>query len=120
MTERRAALGVLTHVGIDVSDLDRSEAFHSELLGLKRHVAREQYVYFEPLANGLTIYIQRVPEKKSSKTRVHIDVDVKDLSEALARVEALGGKKLGSYSEWQGSWTVITDPDDNELCLAQG
>ena len=105
MTEQRAALGVLTHVGIDVSDLDRSEAFYSELLGLKRHVVREQYIYFEPLANGLTIYIQRVPENKSSKTRLHMDVVVKDTPAALATVEALGGSRLESFLEEGEGWT---------------
>ena len=74
MTEQSAPLGVLTQVGIDVSDLARAEAFYSALLGVKRNVANDHYLNFEPLPGGLIIYLQTVPEKKSSKTRLHMDM----------------------------------------------
>ena len=120
MTEQSAPLGVLTQVGIDVSDLARAEAFYSALLGVKRNVTNDQYLNFEPLPGGLTIYLQRVPEKKSSKTRLHMDIVVKDTPAALATVEALGGKQLESFLEDGEGWTVVADPDGNELCLLQG
>ena len=120
MTEQSAPLGVLTQVGIDVSDLARAEAFYSALLGINRNAADDQYLNFEPLPGGLTIYLQRVPEKKSSKTRLHMDVVVKDTPAALATVEALGGKRLESFLEEGEGWTVVADPDGNELCLLQG
>ena len=93
MTEQSAPLGVLTQVGIDVSDLARAEAFYSALLGVKRNVANDHYLNFEPLPGGLIIYLQTVPEKKSSKTRLHMDIVVKDTPAALAAVEALGGSR---------------------------
>ena len=74
MAEESRSVGVLTHVGIDVADLKRAEAFYSAVLGVKRDSAWEQYLAFEPLPCGLTVYLQRVPEKKTSKTRVHIDL----------------------------------------------
>lgn len=120
MTEQSEAVGVLTQVGIDVSDLPRAEAFYSALLGVKRNAARDRYLNFEPLPGGLTVYLQQVPEKKTSKTRLHMDVMVRDMPAALARVEALGGKSLGSFQEHGERWTVIADPDGNELCLLQG
>ena len=119
MTEQRAALGALTQVGIDVSDLARAETFYSALLGVKRNAADDQYLNFEPLPGGLTIYLQRVPEEKSSKTRLHMDVVVNDMQAALSRVEALGGRRLESFLEEGEGWTVIVDPDGNELCLLQ-
>ena len=75
MTAESRPVGALTHVGIDVADLERAEAFYSAVLGVKRDSAWEQYLGFEPLPSGLTVYLQRVPEKKTSKTRVHIDPD---------------------------------------------
>ena len=120
MTTANKALGKLTQVGIDVSDLPRAEAFYSALLGVKRNAAPDQYLNFEPLPGGLTVYLQKVPEKKTTKTRVHLDVVVEDMEAALAGVEALGGKRLQSFLEAGEGWTVITDPDDNELCLLQG
>ena len=120
MTEQSGAIGVLTQVGIDVSDLSRAEAFYSELLGVKRFAAHDNYLNFEPLPGGLTVYLQQVPEEKTSKTRVHLDVTVKDMEGSLARVEGLGGKRLGSFREAGEGWTVVADPDGNELCLLQG
>ena len=49
MKEDTGPVGVLTHVGIDVADLERAEAFYSALLGVKRDSAWKQYLAFEPL-----------------------------------------------------------------------
>ena len=120
MTAESRPVGALTHVGIDVADLERAEAFYSAVLGVKRDSAWEQYLAFEPLPSGLTVYLQRVPEKKTSKTRVHIDLTVPDVLAALARVEALGGRALRDFIEPSENLAVVADPDDNEFCLLKG
>ena len=120
MTEESGPVGALTHIGIDVADLDRAEAFYSIVLGVKRDSARDQYVGFEPLPSGLTVYLQRVPEKKTSKTRVHIDLSVPDVLAALARVEALGGRAIRDFVEPGENLAVVADPDGNEFCLMKG
>ncbi len=63
------------------------------------------------------VYLQKVPEKKTAKTRVHLDIRVKDVDIALARVEALGGRKLQAVEEEGSRWIVVADPDGNEFCL---
>ena len=120
MKEDAGPVGALTHVGIDVADLERAEAFYSALLGVKRDSAWKQYLAFEPLPSGLTVYLQRVPEKKTSKTRVHMDLTVPDVLAALARVEALGGRALRDFVEPGGNLAVVADPDGNEFCLLRG
>ena len=120
MKEESGPVGTLTHIGIDVSDLDRAEAFYSAVLGVKRDSSWDQYLAFEPLPSGLTVYLQRVPEKKTSKTRVHMDLSVPDVLEALAKVEALGGRALRDFVEPGESLAVVADPDDNEFCLMRG
>ena len=117
MSEERDPIGTLTHVGIDVADLERAEAFYSALLGVKRSSAWDQYLAFEPLPGGLTVYLQRVPEKKTSKTRVHMDLTVPDVLAALARVETLGGRAVKEFVEPGENLAVIADPDGNEFCL---
>ena len=119
MTEESGPVGALNHVGIDVADLERSEAFYSALLGVKRRSTWEQYLEFEPLPGGLIVYLQRVPEKKTSKTRVHIDLTVPDVP-ALERVEALGGSALRDFVEPGENLAVVADPDGNEFCLMKG
>ena len=120
MAEETGAVGVLTHIGIDVSDLERAEAFYSALLRVERDRAWEQYLAFKPLPNGLTVYLQRVPEEKTSKSRVHMDLTVPNVPAALARVEALGGRALRDFVEPGENLAVVADPDDNEFCLITG
>ena len=120
MTEESGPIGALTQVGIDVKDLERAEAFYSALLGVERDQVFGQYLAFKPLPGGLIVYLQRVPEKKASKTRVHMDVTVPDVLAALARVEALGGRALRDFVEPSENLAVVADPDGNEFCLVRG
>lgn len=120
MAKESAPVGMLTHIGIDVADLDRAEAFYSALLGVERDRAWEQYIAFKPLPSGLTVYLQRVPEEKISKTRVHMDLTVRNVQAALTRVEALGGRALREFVEPGEDLAVVADPDGNEFCLITG
>ena len=119
MNEDASPVGTLYHIGIDVADLDRAEAFYSALLGVKRAATWNQYLSFEPLPNGVVVYLQRVPEKKTSKSRVHVDLTVPDVLAALAKVESLGGRRLPDYGEPNEISAVVADPDGNEFCLMQ-
>lgn len=65
------------------------------------------------------LYFQRVPEPKTAKNRLHLDVPV--LPEALERevddwVEV--GATLVEYRSHPGHrWAVMQDPEGNEFCL---
>ena len=120
MTEQSGPVGMLTHIGIDVADLDRAEAFYSALLGVERGWSFDQYVGFKPLPGGLVLYLQRVPEEKTSKTRVHMDVTVPNVAAAMERVEAIGGRVLRDFIEPDEGLAVVADPDGNEFCLVTG
>ncbi len=112
-------IGVLALIGIDVEDLDRSARFWSAVLGLKVADRHDPYLFYEKREGGPIIYLQKVPEKKTSKTRVHLDIGVKDVDVALKQVEALGGRKL-AFAEGSGMrWVVVADLDGNEFCLVQ-
>ncbi|MCE2458496.1 MAG: VOC family protein [Dehalococcoidia bacterium] len=117
MTEQSGPIGTLTNVGIDVADLERAEAFYSVLLGVERDWAFEQYVGFKPLPSGVGLYLQRVPDEKISKTRVHMDVTVPNVAAAMVRVEAIGGRVLRDFIEPDEGLAVVADPDGNEFCL---
>jgi hypothetical protein len=66
---------------------------------------------------GPRLLFQRVPEAKSVKNRVHLDLNVgKDQMPAeVARLVALGAVE---GKEWQlpgGHWVAMTDPEGNEF-----
>lgn len=66
------------------------------------------------------ILFQLVPEPKTVKNRVHLDLRIgADKVEAeLERLTAKGAKFLHRGSQGPFSWVTITDPEGNELCLS--
>ena len=65
------------------------------------------------------IRLQRVPEPKTVKDRIHLDLSVTDLDAATARVEAIGATRASSedFFEYGVSFRVMLDPEGNEFCL---
>ncbi|MEV6326330.1 VOC family protein [Streptomyces sp. NPDC051909] len=77
---------------------------------------------FDPATDaglGHRILFQRVPEPKTVKNRVHLDLHppagTRDAE--VARLTALGAKVLRKVAEQGGSWTVMEDPEGNEFCV---
>lgn len=61
---------------------------------------------------------QRVPEGRVVKNRVHLDVEVANIDEAVARLIALGATAFGdTVDEGTGWLRVMADPEGNEFCL---
>jgi predicted enzyme related to lactoylglutathione lyase len=72
--------------------------------------------------NGVPVLrFQRVPDKKITKNRLHLDLLVEDLDQACARVESLGGRRAPGQrvTEYGWSWIVMFDPEGNEFCLGR-
>ena len=110
-------VGILDNVGIDVADLDRSSRFWMALLGVKVAQRTGNYIFFEKQGAGPALYVQKVPEKKTAKTRVHLDIAVENLDVAVDRAVAVGAKKVQSFAEAGAGHVVMEDPDANEFCL---
>ena len=106
---------------IDSVDPARIAPFWCALLGVQeRGWFAEDYLLLSD-GEGVApkIAFQRVPEAKSTKNRVHVDLDVDDLSTAVARVIELGGSVVTGERELNGArWCVMADPEGNEFCLA--
>jgi hypothetical protein len=56
-----------------------------------------------------------VPEPKTVKNRVHVDLEVADLAAAADRLVALGAARLGDFDEAGYRWVTLTDPEGNEF-----
>jgi hypothetical protein len=63
----------------------------------------------------------RVPEGKTVKNRLHIDVNPVgcDQDEELARLLGLGARHA-DIGQGEESWVVLADPEGNEFCLLRG
>ncbi|MGB8858943.1 MAG: VOC family protein [Ilumatobacteraceae bacterium] len=113
-------IGRLDEVVIDCHDPMRLAEFWQRVLG--GYVVRQshEWVALEP-PTGVTVSFQMVPEAKTVKNRVHLDVDVGDLEEAIAAAIAIGATRAGEvvYDEL-GGFQVMSDPEGNEFCLING
>lgn len=104
-------------ITIDVTDLDRSATFWSRLLGITERERSDDYVWLDEVAPGVTLILQRVPELKFAKNRVHLEILAADPDATISRVEDLGGSRIGDLEVPQYAITVMGDPDGNEFCL---
>jgi hypothetical protein len=59
-----------------------------------------------------------VPEGKSAKNRVHLDLHAADRPAEVARLMALGASHVGDRNEHGHTWTTLQDPEGNEFCIA--
>jgi hypothetical protein len=75
----------------------------------------------DPDGNGPRMLFQRVPEEKTAKNRVHLDVRAGDRrDEKVAELEQAGGKVIGHHEEMGLEWVVMADPEGNEFCVTAG
>ncbi|MFC9732105.1 VOC family protein [Streptomyces roseolus] len=69
---------------------------------------------------GASLLFIRVPEGKTVKNRVHLDLQPQDRSrdEEVERLLALGAKLVGDHRRADGTgWATMTDPEGNEFCV---
>ena len=75
------------------------------------------------------LFFQRVPEPKTVKNRVHLDllagggpsvpldVQRERVAVQVARLEALGATRVEEHAELGVHWVVMRDPEGNEFCV---
>ena len=59
-----------------------------------------------------------VPEGKTVKNRVHLDLVTSDREAEVERLVGLGATRLADHDEWGHVWTTLADPAGNEFCVA--
>ncbi|MFL6239054.1 MAG: VOC family protein [Actinomycetes bacterium] len=69
-----------------------------------------------------TVDLCRVPEGKTVKNRVHLDMRADEIEPPaeLERLLALGARRVDVGQEPGVSWVVLADPEGNEFCLLDG
>lgn len=70
---------------------------------------------FAHLAGEPALSFYKVPEKKKTKNRVHVDLGVNDLEAEVTRLVKLGASRLADFNENGYRWTTLTDPEGNEF-----
>lgn len=73
------------------------------------------------VGRGRRLLFQDVPEGKSGKNRLHIDVHSArgGLDELVTRLERLGATRVREVDQGPaGHWWIMQDPEGNEFCAA--
>ena len=84
-----------------------------------RSAFRDVATCIDPAGVEPRLFFQRVPESKTAKNRVHLDVHV-DEAEKPAEVDrlvALGARLVEVHSDRGPTTYVMRDPEGNEFCL---
>ncbi|NHZ71072.1 MAG: VOC family protein [Proteobacteria bacterium] len=82
----------------------------------------------DPDEKGPRLLFLRVPEPKTAKNRVHLDVNAttpgsspeerrRAVDAEVERIVALRASKIADFDEPAGVWTVMKDPEGNEFCV---
>jgi hypothetical protein len=96
-------------------------------LGVPEDEQQSAYAVVDPAGVGPRLFFQQVPEHKTAKNRVHLDVNVgAGLADAerrahiraeVDRAVTLGATCPREVEQRGELWVVLQDPDGNEFCL---
>jgi hypothetical protein len=103
------ALARFKDLCIDVADARVSGEYWSTMLGWQLELHDDGDAHLRDDAGRIQVWLNVVPEPKSVKNRVHIDVNAESVQRAIdagARVD----------SEFP-RWTTLLDPDGQEHCV---
>jgi predicted enzyme related to lactoylglutathione lyase len=105
---------------LDCADPEKLSEFWAPALRCRSARSKPPYVILEPEEPGHPyVLLQKVPEPRVGKNRMHLDVDTEDLPGEIERVIGLGATQLSPepISEFGMTWVVMADPEGNEFCV---
>lgn len=112
-----ATIGSIT---VDCGDAAHLAAFWAGALG--GEVRDGASVHFAAVATpdaGPGLMFIQVPEGKTAKNRMHLDLAATDRGAEVERLVALGAEHLYDKDEWGHQWTTLADPEGNEFCVSE-
>jgi predicted enzyme related to lactoylglutathione lyase len=106
-------------VVLDCVDADALADFWASALGFRRGPFGPPYVRLtDPGGRWPDLLLQQVPERKSGKNRMHLDLQVPDVAAEVGRLTALGASVVDPAHDDDGFLTaVLADPQGNEFCV---
>ncbi|MCX5149028.1 MULTISPECIES: VOC family protein [unclassified Streptomyces] len=112
------------HITFDSLEPYKTAEFWSAVTGFPIHPDDEEgddEILLDPAQPGVPgLLFIRVPDAKSVKNRVHLDIQppTGTRDETVERLIGLGAKLVDDRRREDGSgWTVLADPEGNELCI---
>jgi predicted enzyme related to lactoylglutathione lyase len=108
------------HVVLDCQDPVALAPFWTRALGYRVAASVETYVVLLPTeGGGPPFLLQRVPDAKVGKNRMHVDLEVEDIDAEAAALMVLGATRVSAVpvEEFGTRWVTLRDPEGNEFDL---
>lgn len=100
--------------GYEVAPYDEAELARLREMGID-DPEDDPSVLVEPDGAGPRLWFQRVPESKTVKNRVHVDLACEDVEKEIERLVVMGATVQADQPN--DSLVVLCDPEGNEFCL---
>ena len=110
-------------LNVDCRDPRLLADFWAPVLGYRLEEADDESASIVPLEGGTgwAMLFFVVPEAKSVKNRLHLDLSPPETMAAeVGRLVAAGATVQGRVDEGGSFWTVMLDPEGNEFCVLRG
>jgi len=102
-------------IDCQTDDLEGAAAFWSAALGMPinphDNPAESKYVHLDASPTEMHIEVQSVDHP----SRVHLDIESDDIPAEVARLEALGAKRLSKIH----TWVVMEAPTGQRFCVVR-
>lgn len=98
-------------IDCQTDDLDGAASFWAGALGRPVKETEGKYASLEDRANQPNMLVQQVPHA----SRVHLDIESTDVEAEVARLEALGAKRIEKIHTW---W-VMEAPTGQRFCVVR-
>ena len=109
-------------VVVDCAEPKRLAEFWAAVLGWQRIERFKGVVEIaDPAGTGPSLMFLRVPESKTVKNRMHIDVNPVGctVEQEVERLVGLGARRI-DIGQGEQRWVVLADPEGNEFCVCPG
>ena len=117
----------ISHVAVDCANAYELSEGWKQVLGYvdladdPNEPGHVECVIVDPTDSSVGLIFLEVPEGKTVKNRLHLDVRPQDgttRDEEVARVIGLGARQYDDRRTPEGKgWVVLTDPEGNEFCI---
>ncbi|HUW78711.1 MAG TPA: VOC family protein [Candidatus Nanopelagicaceae bacterium] len=121
---------IVIQIAMDVQDLQAMAKFWLSALNyvpgvadLERYAdsSATYYSILDPAGSRPKVILQRVPEARTTKNRLHLDLHVPDIEIESQRLLRIGASRIDQIpiEEAGAVWIRMADPEGNEFCLVR-
>jgi predicted enzyme related to lactoylglutathione lyase len=113
----------ICHFVLDCNDLDAATRFWAEALDAAEEPvapqSRHVYRQLKLPDSEVRFLLQHTGDRKTSKERMHFDIETDDVEAEVQRLESLGASRWDHQQTRGFDFWVLRDPWGNEFCVLQ-